>query len=329
MADDDEPTSLTDLAGLLAPEPESDNEGEAPPETNGQTAPPPKDDGPDNSNYETATEAEEAEGDAPEGEDSDEPSTEPSYTVKVDGKDVSISLKEALAGYQRQADYTRRTQEAAETRRAAEAEQASARAERDRYSQVLNVILERLGPENQELNADQWNHLRQTDPTRYAAEWTDYARREQQRAAVRQEQARLADERRVETEFHARTYLDGERQKLVKAIPVLADPEKGPVEMKAMREYAAKTFKFTDQELDRAYDHRMLLMLDKARKWDLHQSSLAKAQGKIANAQQVPTISARQPARTSKSLAIKAAQQKFDRSGGTDLDAAVELLIQR
>jgi hypothetical protein len=328
MADDDEAVSLTDLAdGLLTPEPEGDNEGAEPSEAKEKPAPPSKDDGPDNSTYETVADAEAAEGDEPEGEDDDEPSTEPSYTVKVDGKEVSISLKEALAGYQRQADYTRRTQEAAETRRAAEAEAAAARAARDQYSQVLNVIYERLGPEHQELNAEQWNHLRQADPTRYAAEWTDYQRREQQRAAVRAEQNRLLEEKRGETYNHVRTFIDGERVKLTRAIPILADPEKGPAEMKAMREYAAKTFNFTDQELDQAYDHRMLLMLDKARKWDAHQSSLAKAQGKIANAQQVPAISARQPERTTKALARKAAQQKFDRSG--DIEDAVALLIQR
>jgi hypothetical protein len=329
MADDDEAVSLTDLAeGLLNPEAEEgDNEGAEASKANGQAAPPSKDDGPDNSTYETVADAEAAEGQEPEGEDDDEPSTEPSYTVKVDGKEVSISLKEALAGYQRQADYTRRTQEAAETRRAAEAAHAEARAERDRYSQVLNVILDRLGPENQELTADQWNHLRQSDPTRYAAEWTDYSRREQQRAAVRAEQYRLLEQQRGEAFNQVRTFVDGERRKLVQAIPVLADPEKGPAEMKAMRDYA-KSFNYSDQELDQAYDHRILLILDKARKWDAHQSSLAKAQGKIANAQQVPTVSARVPAKSSKALARKAAQQQFDRSGGTDFDAAVQLLLR-
>jgi hypothetical protein len=328
MVDVDEAVSLTDLAdGLLAPvATEGNNEGAEPSKTTEQPAPPPKDDGSDNSTYETAADAEAAEGDEPESGDDDEPSTEPSYTVKVDGKDVSITLKEALAGYQRQADYTRRTQEAAEVRRAAEADAAASRAARDQYSQVLNVILEKLGPENAELNAEQWNHLRQKDPVEYGVQWADYQRREVQRAAARAEQARIYDERRGETVNHVRTYVDGERQKLVRAIPVLADPEKGPAEMKAMREYAATTFGFNDQELDQAYDHRMLLMLDKARKWDAHQSSLAKAKGKIENAQQVPVVTARVPAKTSQALARKAAIQKFERSG--DIDDAVALLIR-
>ena len=326
MADDGDDASLTELAdGLLTQPQEGDNEGSEPAQTNGQTAPPPKDDGPDTSTYETVADAEAAEGGEPDSEEDDEPSTEPNYTVKIDGKEVSVTLKEALAGYQRQADYTRKATEVAEARKAVEAETAAARATRDQYAQVLNVILDRLGPENQELNADQWNQLRQVDPTRYAAEWTDYQRREQQRYAVRQEQARLFQEQQVQLLGHARTFLDGERQKLMRAIPMLADPEKGPVEMKAMRDYAAKTFGFSEQELDRAYDHRMLLMLDKARKWDAHQSSLAKARSKIENAPQVPTITARQPLRMSKAAARKAAMDKLSRTG--DIDDGVAALL--
>jgi hypothetical protein len=36
---------------------------------------------------------------------------------QVDGEEVRVPLKEALSGYQRQADYTRKTQELSEQRR--------------------------------------------------------------------------------------------------------------------------------------------------------------------------------------------------------------------
>lgn len=38
------------------------------------------------------------------------------YTVTIDGQEQQVTLDEALAGYQRQADYTRKTQELAATR---------------------------------------------------------------------------------------------------------------------------------------------------------------------------------------------------------------------
>ena len=50
-----------------------------------------------------------------------EPSGEPTYKVKIDGQEQEVRLTELLSGYQRQADYTRKTQELAEQRRLAEA----------------------------------------------------------------------------------------------------------------------------------------------------------------------------------------------------------------
>jgi type II secretory pathway component GspD/PulD (secretin) len=49
---------------------------------------------------------------APEGE----AAASPTYEVVIDGETVSVSLDEALAGYSRQADYTRKTQELATQR---------------------------------------------------------------------------------------------------------------------------------------------------------------------------------------------------------------------
>ena len=53
--------------------------------------------------------AEEATDDAEQ--DIDESSEEPSYTVKVDGSEMEVTLDELLRGYQREADYTRKTSE--------------------------------------------------------------------------------------------------------------------------------------------------------------------------------------------------------------------------
>ena len=46
----------------------------------------------------------------------EETSTGDSYTVKIDGREERVSLNELQNGYQRQADYTRKTQELASER---------------------------------------------------------------------------------------------------------------------------------------------------------------------------------------------------------------------
>ena len=57
---------------------------------------------------------------AAEAETEEAPETGETYKVTVDGETVEVSLKEALAGYQRQADYTRKAQALATEREAIE-----------------------------------------------------------------------------------------------------------------------------------------------------------------------------------------------------------------
>jgi hypothetical protein len=70
---------------------------------------------------------EDEDGESDEDEDEDEPDDdnpvlEETFTVKVDGEEVEVTVREALEGYQRREDYTRKTQELAEARKAFEGE---------------------------------------------------------------------------------------------------------------------------------------------------------------------------------------------------------------
>ena len=57
--------------------------------------------------------------DTPEAAVTEEVSEEPGelYAIKIDGEEQQVSLEELQAGYQRQGDYTRKTQELADERR--------------------------------------------------------------------------------------------------------------------------------------------------------------------------------------------------------------------
>ena len=59
------------------------------------------------------------------------------YTVKVDGKDVEVTLEELMNGYSRQADYTRKSQVLAEQRQKAQEELEATQQERQRYLSQL------------------------------------------------------------------------------------------------------------------------------------------------------------------------------------------------
>jgi hypothetical protein len=59
-----------------------------------------------------------------------------SYTVKVDGKDVEVTLEELQAGYSRQADYTRKSQVLAEQRQKADDEQQNLKYKQQQEAQA-------------------------------------------------------------------------------------------------------------------------------------------------------------------------------------------------
>lgn len=337
MPPNEDGQSLDDLAGMLAPkkkdgdggttlerqEPVEDagSEGhEQPADTDELT------DDTGNPDEGTGDEgADEGEGEEQQGNEGDEePSAEPFYTVKIDGKDERVTLKEALAGYQRQADYTRKTQEIADARRAADNEAEQARTVRTEYAKVLTVIQARLGDTANDRTHDQWNALRAQDPAAYATEWADHQRVLEQRGAVKQEQDRIAGEQKADDLNKLRVYVAGEQEKLHAALPILKDPEKGKALIASMRE-AALGYGFNEKEVGQVFDSRIMLLLNDARQWRSHQAALAKAKTKLKDAPQLPEPGSRQPQQSRKTKA-RADQLKTARKSGR-VEDMVGLLV--
>lgn len=270
-----------------------------------------------------ATAADLVEGD--HTEDTPEEETDPEYDIPMGDKSERVKLSELRNGYLRQSDYTRKTQEIADTRKALEAEVTANRAKRDQYDAVLADIAKRLGAEDGERSEQEWNSLRASNPTQYAQEYTDFLRRQSSRQAVKQEQARIQQERQVEQQKVLATYVDGERQKLIAAIPDFGDPAKAPALLREVREFAKNTFGFSDAELNQAYDHRIIRGMVMAMNAAKAQQAAPVAKAKLAaaptlkpGAKQVNTKSAKQSAR-------EAAQKRFDQSG--DINDAVALIL--
>jgi hypothetical protein len=67
--------------------------------------------------------------------------------VKVDGEDVEVPLQEALSGYSRTADYTRKTQELAQQRQAADYALTVERALRAQPAETLRLLAQQYGVE--------------------------------------------------------------------------------------------------------------------------------------------------------------------------------------
>jgi hypothetical protein len=76
---------------------------------------------------------------------SEEVNQEPGYTVKIDGQEHEVTLEELQKGYQRQADYTRKTQEVASERERLQQAEAIVSALENDPEGTLNTLAQTFG----------------------------------------------------------------------------------------------------------------------------------------------------------------------------------------
>ena len=247
-------------------------------------------------------EEEEAEEEAPEPE---------KYIVKVDGKELEVTKEELLRGYQREADYTRKTQKLAEERRMVESEFQQVRGEREQYAQVLGQLEQKL----RELTPPEpdWEQLEKQDPTEYARQWTNHQRRQQQQAAVYAEQARLMQLQQAEQTKAMQERLLDEANRVKELIPEWRSPERAKEDGKALIEYGQR-LGFSEHELGNVTDARALVALYKAWKFDQMMSKKPELQAKIKKAPRMATPGSANTV-SPKNSELKSAKQRLANSG--------------
>jgi len=215
-------------------------------------------------------------------EESQEEQPKPRYKAKVDGEEIEVDIDELVNGYQRTADYTKKSQALAEQRKAIEAERVhleQVKQERQAYAQKLQALNQFLSQQDRGENLEA---LKETDPIGYAVKVAEQSQREKQIAVVRAEQHRIAQQQQAEQQQSLQNHLKSEAEKLTSVIPELATP-KGDAIRKEIREYA-KSVGWSDQELASVYDHRAVLTLYKAMKFEQLQKSKPEIQKKVSQA---------------------------------------------
>jgi hypothetical protein len=191
------------------------------------------------------------------------------FTVKVDGKEIEVSLDELQKGYSRTQDYTRKTQQVAEVRKAAEAELQAIRAEREQYAQLLGALSEQVKAAA-EPQID-WDRLYREDPIEYVRQREVMRDNKERAAAIDAEQQRLFQIAQEEQVKQLQTVKVKESRALLEAVPSWKDPAKAKAEKTMLIEFGQK-MGFTPQELGNIYDHRVVLALRKAALYDQMQA---------------------------------------------------------
>ena len=250
----------------------------------------------------------------------------PLYAVTIDGETSEVPLDELISGYQRKATFTQRQQELAEERETLAAriqnvpvQEAALRQTYQQYQGVLSQLRQQMEAANKPPDMD-WNALERENPL----QWLKLKELERQRdgeiQAVQAEQARMQQLLAGENDKKLQERLVVEQGLVLEKIPEWADGDLQVEEQRKLVEFG-KAIGFSDHELNTIYDHRALVVLRDAMRYNelTNGDKITEAKSKIGSVKG----GNQETSRRVRSRKAKAARAKLKATGKVDDAAAI------
>ena len=250
------------------------------------------------------------------------PEEEPdTFTVKVDGQELEVTLDELRRGYSGQQYIQQQMGKVADSRKEAEAVYYQLAQERAQVQQALQLLTDGtlstppVAPDEALFNSDPLQYMELK--LQYDKDAADYQNRLgalQQQVAVNQEQ-------------HAQmrqAYLAKEAEMLQGYYPELFDEEKGAETRDQLVSTAAESYGFTPEELTAVMDHRHIRVLMDAVKYQQLQSDSGKK--RVEQKVQNKTVRSSKRKMNAQQAAQRKKRDKLKRSGS--IEDALDLIMQ-
>ena len=227
------------------------------------------------------------------------------HTVKVDGEEMQVTLDEALKGYQRDADYRKKTMTLAEERK-------TVQADKDRIGSLINSVDSFIKSEQESID---WDALKQDNPEQYIA------KREALQEAEQVKQAAIAEQQQNYQETVSR-----ETAALVEAMggnDVWSQDQRN-TDLKLAGEYL-KEKGVSDKDIESITDHRLWTIIFDAAKAQKFKTTGAKVREQVRKAPKSVKPGQKIPAGERK---VKAASNKLRnaRNSQEGVNALTEIL---
>jgi len=190
------------------------------------------------------------------------------YTIKVDGEELEVGIDELKNGYQRQADYTRKSQALAEQRKETEqiqSERMQLEQERQMYANGLQMLQEQQTAKLEDFDKVEWETLKQEDPYAYMIKKDEYRDAQERVGNLQAEQQLVQQEQSKQMQQARAHFVQQEYARLVNALPEWND--KDSTIKKDIQEYATSVG-FRPEEINQLADHRSVLVIKKAMEFD-------------------------------------------------------------
>jgi len=189
-----------------------------------------------------------------------------------------------VSGYQKGDDYTKKSQTLAEQRKVMEAE-AKAIQEAQHLREEYQARLGQVSQILQQNDADysDLEQLKENDPIAYAVKVAEKTENTKKMQVIQQEQARLAQESNQYRANQQAQFVAEQSKMLTEKVKEFSDPKKAEQIKNDIRSFG-KSVGFSDIELSQVYDHRHVLILQKAMEYDKLQKANPGINKKLSNA---------------------------------------------
>lgn len=256
-------------------------------------------------------------------EDEGEQEQADTFTVKVNGEEIDVSLDELRNGYSRQADYTKKSQTLAEERKAFQQDRDAVLLERTQYSQLLGALQQQLQAFDEP--APDFDRMYEEDPIEASRLERQYRQRTEQRAqkmqAIAIEQQRVNDANAQEHEQQMRGLITQEAARLPDVIPEWKDEKVASREREELKSYLLDSG-VAEEELGALVRASHIAVLRKAMLFDKGQSRVRKARKAGQSGKTVRSGSRQQQVKPS-ARKTKAAYQRLKERGTAENAASL------
>ena len=244
------------------------------------------------------------------------------------GERAEVSLGEYKDAFTTQARASRAEAAAREAKEALDADRAKFSQEVEKTAQegaaMLNAVDEQLMAEYKAVN---WEQLKVTDPTQWAIKRQEFNDRQAAVNNIRQTAAAEYQARMEEAKNHQAQQLqevvEREHAALLTALPTWRDSDTRQTEQGQLREYLLSSG-YSDQEVEQAYDHRIIVIAHKAMQFDAMQKNGKAATKKVVKiGKKVLTPGAQKTKAAATQDAETALRKNLKKTGSVDAAAAL------
>ena len=255
------------------------------------------------------------------------------FNAIIDGEEKQVSLKDLTKSYQIQGHVNNKSIALENERKEFQEQQNQVAAGLKERVEGMDSMMKFMEQEIvSEFNGIDWDQLKAQDPGQWAALRQEYSEKAQRLQEAKnlsgQEAQRLNQEAGNAQQAAWQSHLSSEREKMLVENPAWVDNEVLVKDMGVLKEFAKTTYGFEDQDASFVTDHRLIGLIQDARRYREGTAKAESKKDKVVPKFQKSKATQAKSNQLAKARGIKAKKAAVKKSGGS-VESVANMLIDR